>query len=241
MNKHFYLLLLFTATACSDPSAPSQPFTPPQSFSKAKTIALDIYSDHPVSFYCGCNIEWRNKQGKPDLAECGYTIRKQEIRANRIEWEHIVPAWQFGHQLQCWQDGGRSNCSKTNVQFKLMEADLHNLVPAIGEVNADRSNYQFSQWNGSTGANYGQCEMKVDFKERRADPPAYTRGAIARIHLYMSDQYGFALSSQQTQLMNAWNRTYPVDAWECERDKRVAQHQGIHNKFVKQACDAAGL
>jgi len=47
---------------------------------------------------------------------------------------HVVPAWEFGHQLQCWQDGGRKNCGKNNPQFKKMEADLHNLVPAVGAV-----------------------------------------------------------------------------------------------------------
>ena len=28
-----------------------------------------------------------------------------------------------------------------------MEADMHNLVPAIGELNADRSNYKFAALN----------------------------------------------------------------------------------------------
>jgi len=29
-------------------------------------------------------------------------------RASRIEWEHIVPAWFFGHNLDCWKRGGES-------------------------------------------------------------------------------------------------------------------------------------
>ena len=45
---------------------------------------------------------------------------------------------------QCWQEGGRKNCIKTDAVFKKMEADLYNLKPAIGEVNGDRSNYQFA-------------------------------------------------------------------------------------------------
>ena len=206
------------------------------SFAKSKKIAVEIYQTHPVSFYCGCPIKWINKKGVPELAQCGYQVRKQQRRANRIEWEHVVPAWQFGHQLQCWQKGGRKNCTRNDKQFKSMEADLHNLVPAIGEVNGDRSNFRFSQWNGSKGAFYGQCAFKVDFKGRVAEPPAQSRGAIARTYLYMNNEYKFNLSKAQRQLMEAWNKQYPVSTWECTRDERIAKIQGNHNQFVYKAC-----
>ncbi|SUH35021.1 endonuclease I [Salmonella enterica subsp. enterica] len=49
---------------------------------------------------------------------------------------------------------------------------MHNLQPAIGEVNGDRGNFMYSQWNGGEGQ-YGQCAMKVDFKAKLAErPPA---------------------------------------------------------------------
>ncbi|ELR65327.1 Endonuclease I precursor [Photobacterium marinum] len=207
----------------------------PSSFSKAKKIAVNIYQEHPVSFYCGCDIKWQGKKGIPDLESCGYEVRKQKRRASRIEWEHVVPAWQFGHQLQCWQDGGRKNCGK-DARFRHMEADLHNLTPAIGEVNGDRSNFNFRPWNDDKGAFYGQCEMKVDFKQRRADPPPAARGAIARTYLYMSDRYPFRLSRQQRQLMEAWDRQYPVSDWECRRNEKIAEIQGNHNPYVEKAC-----
>jgi endonuclease I len=114
-------------------------------------------------------------------------VRKNENRASRIEWEHVVPAWQFGHQRQCWQDGGRKNCAKDPV-YRQMESDMHNLQPAVGEVNGDRGNFMYSQWNGGEGQ-YGQCAMKVDFKEKVAEPPARARGSIARTYFYMRDRY----------------------------------------------------
>lgn len=211
----------------------------PTSFSAAKRVAADLYHTHPVTFYCGCDISWHGRKGVPNLKSCGYQVRKQPKRAARIEWEHVVPAWQFGHQLQCWQKGGRKQCSRHDTQFKKMEADLHNLTPAIGEVNGDRSNYNFSQWNGNSGASYGQCSMQIDFKQRRAMPPVRARGAIARTYLYMNQRYKFKLSKQQQQLMAAWNKTYPVTSWECERDNRIAAIQGNHNPFVLQACQTA--
>ncbi len=51
-----------------------------------------------------------------------------------------------------------------------MESDMHNLQPAVGEVNGDRGNFMYSQWNGGEGQ-YGQCTMKVDFKDKVAEPP----------------------------------------------------------------------
>lgn len=230
MRKHF-LISLSTLLVSSLAIA-----VPPSSFSKAKKEAVKIYADHTSSFYCDCDIEWQGKKGIPNLDSCGYKVRKQLKRASRIEWEHVVPAWQFGHQRQCWQNGGRKNCTKNDKVFKAMEADLHNLVPAIGEVNGDRSNYNFSQWNGIDGATYGQCEVQVNFKQRRVMPPERSRGAIARTYLYMSQEYGFKLSKQQAQLMNAWNKQHPVSRWECERDRRIAKIQNNHNPFVIKNC-----
>ncbi|THB86308.1 deoxyribonuclease I [Pantoea allii] len=203
-------------------------------FQQAKTFAAAINADAPGSFYCGCKIQWQGKKGIPDLNSCGYQPRKNANRAARIEWEHVMPAWEFGHQRQCWQDGGRKNCSK-DPDYRRIESDLHNLEPAVGEVNGDRGNFAYSQWNGSE-KQYGQCEMKIDFKLKQAEPPARARGAIARTYFYMRDQYHLRISRQQTQLFTAWDKLYPVTQWECERDQRIAKVQGNHNPYVQQAC-----
>ncbi|WP_337025607.1 deoxyribonuclease I [Pantoea anthophila] len=203
-------------------------------FQQAKTFAAAINADAPGSFYCGCKITWQGKKGIPDLNSCGYQVRKNANRAARIEWEHVMPAWEFGHQRQCWQDGGRKNCNK-DPNYRRIETDLHNLQPAVGEVNGDRGNFAYSQWNGSE-KQYGQCEMKIDFKLKQAEPPARARGAIARTYFYMRDQYHLRISRQQTQLFTAWDKLYPVTPWECERDQRIARVQGNHNPYVQQAC-----
>lgn len=203
-------------------------------FSQAKAAAVRINQDAPGTFYCGCRIDWQGKKGTPDLASCGYQIRKNRERAERIEWEHVMPAWQFGHQLGCWQRGGRKNCRRDPAYLRI-ETDLHNLQPSIGELNADRNNFAFSQWRSGAGQ-YGSCPMKIDFRARLAEPPARARGAIARTYFYMRDRYGITLSRQQTQLLQAWHNAYPVSAWECRRDERIARLQGAHNPYVQNAC-----
>lgn len=233
---HKTLLPLATALACLP--GLSHALNPnnfqQNSFSQAKAYAVAINADAPGSFYCGCKISWNGKKGTPDLASCGYQVRKNAERASRIEWEHVVPAWTFGHQLQCWQEGGRKNCAK-DAGYRRIESDLHNLQPSVGEVNGDRANFMYGQWRGGEGQ-YGQCAMKVDFKNKLAEPPEQARGAIARTWFYMRDQYKISMSSQQTQLMTAWSKLNPVNSWECERDKRIARVQGNHNPYVQQAC-----
>jgi deoxyribonuclease-1 len=78
--------------------------------------------------------------------------------------------------------------------------------------------------------------MKVDFKNKQAEPPARARGAIARTYFYMRDRYQLRLSRQQTQLFEVWNRQYPVSQWECLREARIAKVQGNHNNYIQQAC-----
>ena len=120
-----------------------------------------------------------------------------------------------------------------------MQADMYNLFPAIGAVNAVRSNKQYSELPGSQSA-FGTCEAKVD--GNRFEPPARSKGQVARAALYMADSYGkYRLSRQQEQLFNAWNKMYPVDEWECIRAKRIEKLQGNENRFVKEPCEKAGL
>ena len=213
-------LLIFNVAHAAQPS-----------FSKSKRILAEIYAEQPVSFYCGCDYKKKGKKLIPDLDSCGYDPRKNAKRAKRIEWEHVMPAWAFGHQLQCWQDGGRKNCRK-NPDFKQMEADMHNLVPAVGEVNGDRSNYRFGMLEGENRA-YGRCDVEIDFKARKAEPAPYLRGDIARTYFYMRDTYGVRLSKQQRRLFEAWAKQDPVDDWERKRNDLIEERQGNRNPYVE--------
>jgi deoxyribonuclease-1 len=156
---------------------------------------------------------------------------KVNQRAIRIEWEHVMPAYWFGSQLQCWQDGGRKACKKIKA-FKRMEGDMHNLVPAIGELNADRSNYRFSMLEGEK-RRYGQCDFEVEFKAKKAEPPEVVRGDIARTYFYMADRYKLKLSKSQHKLLDVWDRADPVDQWERQRNLAIESIQGNGNSFVQ--------
>lgn len=215
-----------------------------ENFQRAKKELPGIYQTLDKEFgntstiYCGCDLSYsgggKRVKWQLDLDSCGYEARKNAERASRIEAEHVMPAWDFGHQLKCWQKGGRKECAKDD-SFRQMEGDLHNLYPSVGEVNGDRGNFRFTDWNGKPNQ-YGKCEMVVDFKDKRAQPPKRARGQIARAYLYMADQYDIRLATQQRKLYEAWDKAYPVTQLDCRRNELIQKIQGNDNKFITEAC-----
>ncbi len=203
------------------------------SFAKSKRLlGREVYTDHLRAFYSDCNYRLVDKKFVPVASSCGFKYRKNKNRSERIEWEHIVPAWHFGHQLQCWQNGGRLHCRNSNKKFRQMEADMHNLVPAIGEINGDRSNYKFSMISGEPRVYGKPVNMEILSGERKAEPPEAVHGDIARTYFYMMDRYGMRISDQQMQLFIAWNNSDPVDKWESKKNQLVKDLQGDENKYI---------
>lgn len=214
------------------------------SFSKSKKILLrDVYRDHHKTFYCGCTFN-----GKKIIQNNGYVPRKNNKRAKRLEWEHVAPAHSFGQSFPSWRDGndicrnrngkpfkGRNCARKVSKEFRYMEADLHNLVPSVGEINGLRSNYSFAMIPGEP-RRFGQCDMEIE--NRKAEPPENVRGDIARTYMYMNAAYPDRgiISRKNRKLFEAWNRQDPVDQWECLREKRIAKIQGNRNFFVADLC-----
>ncbi|MFO1526977.1 MAG: endonuclease [Turneriella sp.] len=220
-----------------------------RSFNKAKRLVMQIAGDDGRTLYCNC----RFSDKEVDHDSCGYVPRRDTRRARRIEIEHVVPAENFGRSFIEWREGhatcvnkegkpfkGRRCAGKTNETYRLMEADLYNLFPEIGELNGDRSNYRFGHVQ-STDMEYGECQFKID--ERVVEPRSEIRGDIARIYFYMDATYPERgiLGNKSRKLFEAWDKADPVDAAECERASKIEKLQGNANDFVKRPCLEAGL
>ena len=238
----FSLLILFIGNSAISAST---------TFYKAKKILPKIYNGMETTIYCGCDYGYKGKKLIPDLNSCGYAVRKEDKRANRIEWEHIVPAENFGRSRSCWHNreqfpkckksngkylSGRKCCNKVDPEFKKVAGNLHNLAPAIGEINGNRSNYRFSQLPFEA-YQYGKCQSKVDFKGRKFEPRDEVKGDVARVYLYFNMKKYIKLSKSQKQLFNIWNKQDPVSEYECEIHKRKAEIQGEINPYVDEKCN----
>ncbi len=221
-----YTLTIFSSQLMAIENLPNQPtfLTAPTNFYQAKRVLKNIYRNNTTTFYCGCQFNYDGNKLVLNHQSCGYQPRQNLERANRIEWEHIMPASYFGHQLDCWKQGGRKYCQKHSKQFRLMEADLHNLEPAVGEINGDRSNYSFATVEGEY-RNYGQCDIEIDFQHNLVEPKPSIRGDIARVYLYMAKKYDITLSKQEQAIFIKWAKQDPITKWEREKATLIANYQ----------------
>jgi deoxyribonuclease-1 len=223
---------------------PGRSFT---SFSSAKVVAAKVHIGNERTLYCDCVYSAK----KVDLASCGYIPRrKNSNRASRLEWEHVVPAEAFGQSFPEWREGAEHcvrngkkfrgrRCARSNPDFARMEADLHNIWPEIGELNQLRSNYSMAELGAEAESegSFGECRVKIE--QRKFEPESAAKGRVARAYLYMDQAYpGRGIVSGKNQkLFAAWDRLHPVDAWECERRKRIEQAGGAPNAILKERCD----
>lgn len=219
-----------------------------QSFNQAKKQLLSVYQDHRETLYCGAAFDAKGLVTPP----LGFTTQTHVARAKKIEWEHVVPAENFGKAFSEWRDGhpqcvdskgksfkGRNCAEKMNIEYQYMQADMHNLFPAIGAVNALRSNYNFALLP-TAKSDFGSCDMRIEGS--KAQPPEAARGRIARSYLYMEQAYStYSMSKQQRQLMSAWDKQYPVSVHECQRAKTIAAIQLNENEIVKSRCQQANI
>lgn len=216
-----------------------------QSLSKAKKIlAKQIYSDQHQTFYCRSTFNTKEQV----FHSGGYVPISDNDFANRLEWQHIVPIHAFGQSFKEWQEGdpacvdtkgqsfkGHKCTEKLNEQFRFMQADMHNLVPAIGEINELRSDFSFAKIPGEE-RRFGSCDLEI--AKLKVEPPENVRGDIARIYFYMEDAYPGRgiLNKESRNLFDTWDRQDPVDKWECEKERRVRAIQGSENFFVSRRC-----
>lgn len=231
--------LAFPALAFASPN------TSIDSFSKAKRLLMsEVYNQNTVrrTVYCDIPFNAKKQTQLPSSFDDSLYVK----RSQRIEFEHIVPAENFGRSFKEWREGdtqcvskgkpfkGRKCATKASKDFRLMQADGYNLYAAVGSVNAYRSNYNFQMLSG-TKSDFGSCDFHVD--NRKAQPPEHARGLIARTYLYFDTTYpSFKISKQQRQLFTAWDKQYPVTKFECDKAKIVEKYQHNTNPILAERC-----
>ena len=220
----------------------------PATFPAAKRLLAGIHQEigHLRTVYCACPyVRTTRSGGDIDREACGLEARKNETRSDRVEWEHVVPASWFGSQRSCWKSGhalcgtkkgkprkGRACCLKPGVDpaFQAAHNDPHNLFPAGGEVNGDRSNRAYGTVAGEPRV-YGACDFEVGGKPKVAEPAPRVRGELARAMLYMAERYGVNVRMTRDELLG-WHRADPPAEWELERERRIEAATGLRNPFI---------
>jgi len=164
------------------------------------TFWNDLYPDGGWTLYCQERFQPGQRRG--------------------MQIEHVYPASWMADHLGC---GGRSKCQKTKGPvgelFHKMEADFHNLWPALIQSNQVRKNYKFAELDGERWLN-SFCDLEVRGKGKATlvEPSPRARGQIARAHLYMHRTYGLPINHE---LMLKWDAEYPITDDELRRNRVI--------------------
>ena len=233
-----------------------------QSFYGVKKEMLEkVYADHRTTLYCQAKFDRFKRISElpqgfciPDIQKVDFTVyditaEELDKKAHRMEWEHIVPAQNFGKSFKEWADGhpncvskkgkkfkGRSCAEQESEEFRYMYADMYNLYPSIGAVNYLRSNFNFAEIKPSAKETFCRCGgMRIS--RNKVMPNERSKGLIARTYLYMQKTYPrYRIGEPMQSLLTAWDKKYPVTKWECRRAYRIEKVQGNANPIVKPRC-----
>ena len=218
------------------------------SFRLAKNKVYQINTVSKRTFYCGCAYDERR------IAQdtCAFTTTRFSKRAARTEVEHIVPVHAFGQSFNAWRDGdpscvdrqgkrfkGRRCATKVAPLFRRMSADLYNLRPVVGALNALRSNLRMGEVEGEIRS-FGRCDVEIEYGV--FEPPDDIKGDIARTYLYMDSAYPGRgiLGRKQRQLMDVWHRLDPVSRSEQSWAETIRTIQGNVNPYIMEESQKSG-
>ena len=221
-------------------------------FSTAKKEVYQIFHQlGGTTLYCGCRFN-RDKTIIPN--QCSYSPKRRLTKKGKInprtqktEIEHIVAAHAFGQSFSEWRNpksipkchkkNGKflspRKCAATNKEFSRMEADMYNLWPAIGEINAARSNFRMAIIPGEK-REFGSCDIEIE--NRKIEPREEVRGIIARAFLYMDRVYpGRGVLQRQggtRKMIEEWNTKYPPTPFEKKWALQIMKLQGNCQPFI---------
>ncbi|MCU7879540.1 MAG: endonuclease [Candidatus Thiodiazotropha sp. (ex Lucinoma aequizonata)] len=212
------------------------------SWGTAKAWARDIaHKDVNTTFYCNCTYSPSGRSGGSiEKTSCGYDGSNESHagRADRLEWEHVVPASLMpARKFDCWNEGlpecseaGRECCEKHDLNARIMILDLHNLAPSIGQTNALRSNKRYGLIDGE---NYklGSCDF--EWSTDIVEPKDNIRGDVARVWLYFADKHNLILQKGELRMFMEWSNADPPTAEEFAWNDRIKEKQGNGNHFIE--------
>jgi deoxyribonuclease-1 len=143
-----------------------------------------------------------------------------------INIEHIFPMGWVTRELGC---GTRNQCRAGSERFNHIEADLHNMYPALTDINDTRGSLRFGMIKGEL-RRFGACDFEV---ERGAvEPRDGARGEIARAMFYMAEEYGLTIFKKQAEMLKEWHFRDQPSKEEKRRNDIIEQIQGTRNLFI---------
>jgi deoxyribonuclease-1 len=142
--------------------------------------------------------------------------------------ESIYPmSWVMQH-LQC---GSLEQCRSENAKFNRIEADLHNMYPALERIIQARKDYRYGIIAGEY-REFFECNFEYDVRDQLAEPRDIAKGNIARAIFYMHLEYELPIDANMLEMLVEWNRKDPPSKDELRRNDVIETLQGTRNPFI---------
>ena len=178
-----------------------------------KKTLHSLYRLHPVTFL---NETPFNEKGIAQTRLCDQC----PIESRIIQFIPVIPVQAYLSHKMCYTEklcidkkGNRFKgircCYQKEPGLKAFEQDLHHLVPDFPI---------FSKLI------HGPLQKT----------PERLKGEISRMFLYLSLKYHFVLPLQNRIEYERWNRQYPPQAWEIQRNELIKQYQGDGNSYIQR-------
>lgn len=204
---------------------------------KARAFLYSLYfntsAQNSADIYCGIRFKVEDPEGK--------------TRASWLSAEHAYAAKWMVDYLGC---GEREACrkaadTKIKKRFNHAEADLHNLWPALVNLNSARGDKLLAEIPGDEtkevqiGSKTFSCEFQSD--PDHIEPRKIVRGNLARSIFYMCKEYGFPVDPDMLTVLKKWNRDDPPTQAEKARNNKIEKIQGTRNPFIDKPSRATKL
>lgn len=145
-----------------------------------------------------------------------------------VNIEHVFPMAWVVNGLDCDE---RAQCRNSSERFNQIEADLHNLYPALNDINYARGSMRFGEIAGEDRWS-AACDFEIDQRARTVEPRPAVRGDIARAMFYMQETHGLEIFRKQGETLKQWHRSDPVSDEERRRNDAIEALQGTRNPYI---------
>jgi len=201
---------------------------------KAYALYVDALPSQATDIYCG--LRFKVDPENPDRRP-----------ATWLSLEHAYPADWMADVFGC---ANRTECRKhsdsnSRTRFNRAEGDLHNLLPALINLNSARGKRLFGEIPGSDtrevtiGTKTFTCDFQLE--GNMVEPRRIAKGNLARGILYMCSEYDFPVDPDMLAVLKRWNRSDRPTVFERTRNDSIEQVQGTRNRFIDDPTQADDL
>lgn len=220
----------------------------------AQRLVAEAYAGAGKELLCGCEFTNGAVEGRcPALAN-------NASSAAAVRFVPVVTAAEYGRKRECWrihekqfatklilgqrdkqqavQSDPLFSCDVTDPVYRQMSADPHNLIPAVQTMAWKRGHRKAADLAEGSEAMEG-CGLQVSAtgEGHLFEPPASSKGNIARIYLYFTDRYALQIEPQRRRLFEQWSTEDPVDEFERRSHDVLMAKTKTCNPYITQTSE----